>query len=76
MIERLARFDRSRFDDNLDNIRRRIETFQKTTSKVIDTFQSRDKVHIVNSNQPVDSVRLQAEAALEGLVRKRAVPLE
>lgn len=43
MIERLTRSDRSRFDDNPDNIKRRIETFQKTTSEVIDSFRSRSK---------------------------------
>jgi UMP-CMP kinase len=65
MIERLTRSDRSRFDDNLDNIKRRIETFHKTTCQVIDSFKSLGRAaYVVDSNQGVDSVRLQVETLL------------
>ncbi|KAH6838529.1 adenylate kinase-domain-containing protein [Chaetomium sp. MPI-CAGE-AT-0009] len=71
MIERLTLSDRNRFDDNMDSIRRRIETFQETTSEVIDDFRGRNKLYMVNSDQKPEVVGLQLEAILDGLVKKR-----
>ncbi|KAK3307290.1 adenylate kinase-domain-containing protein [Chaetomium strumarium] len=72
MVERLTRSDRNRFDDTEDNIRRRIETFQNTTSEVIESFRRRNKLHNVNSDREPGLVRNQVEAILDGLVTKRA----
>jgi adenylate kinase family enzyme len=72
MIKRLTHSDRNRFDDNEDNIRRRIATFQNTTSEVIDVFRSRNKLHTINSDREPGLVRHQVEVILDGLVSKRA----
>ncbi|KAH6635902.1 adenylate kinase-domain-containing protein [Chaetomium tenue] len=71
MMARLAVADRNRFDDNTTGIRKRIETFQKTTSEVIDEFRGRGKLYSVNSDQEPGVVVLELEAILDGLVNKR-----
>ncbi|KAK3360964.1 adenylate kinase-domain-containing protein [Lasiosphaeria ovina] len=73
MMERLTGSDRGRADDNPENIKRRIEMFKKTTHGVVDIFRDRGRVRFVNSNQDVDSVRLEIEAILEGLVERRSL---
>lgn len=65
------RSDRNRFDDNEENIRRRIETFQKTTAEVIDGFRSQSKLHGINSDRKPGRVALQLEAILDGLGCRR-----
>ncbi|KAK3295310.1 adenylate kinase-domain-containing protein [Chaetomium fimeti] len=75
MIDRLTLSDRNRFDDNTDSIRKRIETFQKTTCEVIDDFRGRNKLHTVNSDQEPGAVALQVDAILDGVVKKRTEPV-
>lgn len=70
MIERLTLTDRNRSDDDLDNIKRRIEVFQNTTSEVIEVFKSRDQAHFINSDQPVDDVKRQVEHVLVDILER------
>lgn len=47
---------RARFDDNYENIQRRLDTFANTTSKVIDLFRGREKLWSVNAEDEIEKV--------------------
>lgn len=47
---------RGRFDDNVDNIRCRLLTFDHTTSKVVEAFTSRERCKTVNAEMSVEGV--------------------
>ncbi|KAI1360603.1 adenylate kinase-domain-containing protein [Xylaria arbuscula] len=57
LIDRLL--PRERFDDNLENINKRIRTFRTTTSQVIDFFRMRGKVKTVDADNTIDVVHQQ-----------------
>lgn len=50
---------RERFDDNLENIQKRLRTFHETTSEVINLFRGRGKVRTINADDNVESVHRQ-----------------
>ena len=54
LVERLTH--RSRKDDDADNILRRIQTFQETTSQVLQKFETKGKIVRVNSNEEAEKV--------------------
>lgn len=69
IIERLARSNRNRFDNNLDIIRKRIEIFHQTTAEVIDAFRMSNRAYVINSNQFELDVTLEIEVVLKGLIQ-------
>ncbi|KAK5630367.1 hypothetical protein RRF57_006082 [Xylaria bambusicola] len=67
LIDRLL--PRERFDDNLENIRKRLRTFYETTSKVVLFFRGRGQVKTVNTHDDVKTIHHQLVDILES--RKR-----
>lgn len=63
LIDRLL--PRERFDDNLENIHKRLRTFHETTSKVIDLFRCRGKVKTINANDDVEAINHQLAELLK-----------
>jgi UMP-CMP kinase len=64
---------RERFDDNLDNIRKRIRTFHSSTSQVIDSFRIRGKVKAINADNTVELIN---EQLVEILKAREVASLE
>ncbi|KAI1264080.1 adenylate kinase-domain-containing protein [Xylariaceae sp. FL1019] len=63
LVDRLL--PRERFDDNLENIRKRLRTFHETTSKVVDLYRGRGKVKAVNAADAVETVHQQLVEVLK-----------
>lgn len=58
---------RGRFDDNVDNIRRRLLTFDTTTAKVIHEFTVQGRIKIVDAARPVERVSDQLASIFDSL---------
>ncbi|KAI3325392.1 adenylate kinase [Xylariaceae sp. AK1471] len=63
LIDRLL--PRRRFDDNLENIRKRLRTFHETTSQVIAFFGGKDKVKTIQADDSIVAVYEQLKGVLE-----------
>ena len=71
LLERLR--PRGRFDDNAGNIRRRLDTWRDTTSRVIDHFGREDKVQVVDAEGSIPDVYEQLARVVRGFARRRVV---
>lgn len=58
MIERLVSRGKTsgRVDDNLETIKKRLDTFHKQTKPVIDYYQQQNKVHRISAENSPDLV--------------------
>ncbi|KAI0905764.1 adenylate kinase-domain-containing protein [Ustulina deusta] len=68
LVDRLL--PRRRFDDNLENIRKRIGTFRETTSHVITCYQDRGKVKTIKADDTIETVNEQLTNLLEARERR------
>jgi adenylate kinase family enzyme len=73
LVQRLLERGRTskRTDDNLETIRRRLQTFQKTSMPVIERYRELGKLVEINANVDVDNVyaQIRQEFATRGLCR-------
>jgi adenylate kinase len=64
IVERLL--SRGRQDDTEDVIRRRLQVYRDETTPLIEFYQGRQRLVVVNGNQPVDVVTASLMTSLEG----------
>jgi len=69
MMKRLR--SRGRFDDGVEGIQKRIQTFKTTTKAVIDSLRRDGRVTDVDADGPVEDVRRQMETKVAPLVEHR-----
>ncbi|KAI0802149.1 adenylate kinase-domain-containing protein [Xylaria sp. FL0064] len=69
LIDRLL--PRGRFDDKLENIRKRIRTFHETTSQVIKVYEDRGKVQTIKADSSIEAVNVQLTHLLEARERRK-----
>ncbi|KAK4621954.1 Uridylate kinase [Fulvia fulva] len=69
LMQRLAAAQRDRFDDNADNIQRRIDTFRETTSKVIDAFEAAGKVTRIDGERDVEAVHRELLGEVQAVMK-------
>ncbi|KAI8624223.1 P-loop containing nucleoside triphosphate hydrolase protein [Xylariaceae sp. FL1651] len=67
MIERPL--SRERFDDNLENIHKRLRTFHETTSEVVDWFRCQGKVKTINADDDVEAINYRLVELLKPRIR-------
>ncbi|KAI0426836.1 adenylate kinase-domain-containing protein [Xylaria sp. FL1042] len=68
LIDRLL--PRGRFDDNLENICKRIRTFRETTSQVISFYEDKGKVKTIKAEGTIQAVTMQIARLLEDRERR------
>ncbi|TGJ86532.1 hypothetical protein E0Z10_g2271 [Xylaria hypoxylon] len=68
LVDRLL--PRGRFDDNLENIRKRLRTFHETTSQVIAFYRDREKVKTIRADDSIKAVNDQLINLLEATERR------
>ncbi|PSN70972.1 P-loop containing nucleoside triphosphate hydrolase protein [Corynespora cassiicola Philippines] len=63
LVQRLAQ--RGRNDDDTETIKKRIDTYHKVTSEVLDLYEKKAKVVKINANTGVDTVFAEIQKVLE-----------
>lgn len=70
LTNRLSSSERGRFDDNKENIERRIKTFRESTSEVISIFESRNKVTRIDGENNIEAITADLEQRLRRIVKE------